>query len=608
MERMAFFRVLDILLNNRKCCSILIMVILGIVIVSGGCTGPSYKNSSEPQSAAPGIVDNPSANDNITDYHDYLAAARPYNFDADVQNLPEISTGVMKQEEIGKYKLLLNNLNLKDPDAARWVVGMGQFIEDRTISDDEIAFADTISQDNDPLRILVTPWARDGISAADVSSAKNFSLSSGEYGYLTDDLQKIGNVTPSAREKFKDLVRRSVDDYELRKGLCIMDEYGTPNPENFKYKVPRYNTQLNVLTDVLDDANVTPDYYRLALAAGIDYGAAKTVADGNVSAVLPEYVRNHTDFFIETDGILKQQGASWQVKDYSLEEDMALVGLIPGTMLPFKYIRDGGPKTNFREDYPSWQNSFKSAPMNMAYFNITTIHYKTLVDMRRYMTERQLPQDPGAFIRGDYAGNHVESSMRDIVRKYTSGGIDFFYFSNTDVDNQWIKFRSTGYFNSTCTFNSHGFLRNMDVNKFFIEKALATSIGIPSEAGGVLKHGKDNLDFNFYPVVYYYDNGKIHLKPVEVKDVVEFDETAVSSRGLLPLNLYLSVTDGSWNNLDGDTTVIRIYRDGKDPFELKGKSYNPTTDAIVSGIPSGYVFRSNPAVINDPPLKLLQDL
>jgi hypothetical protein len=177
--------------------------------------------------------------------------------------MPEMSTGVMDQSEIAQYRVLLSKLNARDPGAARWVVGMGLFAEDRKISDNEMAFVDAVAKKDDPLRILVTPRVRDGIGSQEAGWAAKASYQAGEFGYLTDDLQKIesvkGPVDPATKEKLKSIVKASVSDYELRKGLSIIDEYGVPHKDVFNYQVPGYNTQLSVLLDLLKNSDIPPN-------------------------------------------------------------------------------------------------------------------------------------------------------------------------------------------------------------------------------------------------------------------------------------------------------------------------------------------------------------
>ena len=206
--------------------------------------------------------------------------------------MPEVSTGVMKQSEIESVQGPAGQTQCQRSGSSRWVTGMGLFAEDRKISDNEMAFVEAVVKKEDPLRILVTPWVRDGIGSQESGWAADTSYPTGEYGYLTDDLQKIesarGPVDTATKEKLKSIIKASETDYELRKGIAIIDEYGVPAKDVFPWQVPAYNTQLDVLLDLLKNSDVPPEYYRLALAAAIDYGAVETIGDTDVRANLSE--------------------------------------------------------------------------------------------------------------------------------------------------------------------------------------------------------------------------------------------------------------------------------------------------------------------------------
>lgn len=262
--------------SNWKFVLLIFLVVLGAVVLTSGCTSTgTLKDTRVPGSpgipGSNGTPGNSPVNDTVTVAHDSHLQAKSYDYEAAMQQLPEVSTGVMKQSEIDRYRVLLGKLDAKDPGAARWVAGMGLFAEDRIISHDEMAFVDTVATKDDPLRILVTPWIRDGIGSQEAGWAANVSFPTGEYGYLTDDLQKIeavrGPADPAAKEKLKSIIKDSETDYELRKGLCIIDEYGVPRKDGFNYQIPAYNTQLGVLLDLLKNSDISPEYYRLALAA-----------------------------------------------------------------------------------------------------------------------------------------------------------------------------------------------------------------------------------------------------------------------------------------------------------------------------------------------------
>ena len=291
-----------------------------------------------------------------------------YDYQAGLAELPEIKNGYMDPAMTARYRKLIDTLSAKDPGAARWAVSMGLFAEDRKITDAETRFVDAVVKKDDPLRILVTRWVMDGIGDSEAGWAADASYPGGEYGYLTDDLQQIelvkGPVDPKAKEALKAIIKASESDDELRKGISLIDEYGIPDKTRFKYPVPAYNTQLSVLLDLLRDSDIPPEYYRVSLAAGIDYGAVEAIGNKDVQAYLPGYVKEQVAYTIETDRILKNQGVRWQAADYPLEADIILLWGAAGTMRPYPY---SSKDEDYPPDYqpwrhPSWESEFYGSP------------------------------------------------------------------------------------------------------------------------------------------------------------------------------------------------------------------------------------------------------
>jgi hypothetical protein len=615
--------------RNRKPLLVVFLVILGVVILTSGCTntGTTKDTQLAGSSAIPGsgnTTGHSPGNDSVTGTHAYLLPAKSYDYEAGLQQLPEVSTGVMKQGEIDRYRVLLGKLNASDPGAARWVAGMGLFAEDRKISDNEMAFVEAVVKKDDPLRILVTPWVRDGIGSQEAGWVADASYQTGEFGYLTDDLQQIesarGAVDPATKEKLKSIVRASETDYELRKGLAIIDEYGVPGKDVFPWQVPAYNTQLGVLLDLLKNSDIPPGYYRLALAAAIDYGAVETIGDASVRANLPGYVRDTVAFTIETDRMIKEKGASWQAKDYPLEADIALLWGAAGTMRPYPYSREESGSPDFRPwNHPSWEKDFYAKPLGITDFAWSFVDIHTLEEMRAVMMEKGLPGTLAEYSETGYRGTYNDFDDAQTYSRRTvndTNGNLLFLRDRTNVNMDWEIYTKTGQFDSACYSGdlfAHGVHENACYDKPLDEKTLARSINIAGFLGAAIKNRENGININTFthlPVMLAFDQNGSQLRafPGDKSAIVKYNRaishhTHPASNPKNPVleNIYYAIIQVPWDNFSDKELFSRIYMDGTTPLEYNKNVIGgsiPTTDAIRK-LPSGYLFRSHYAAVID---------
>jgi hypothetical protein len=614
---------------NKKPLLVVFLVLMGAVILTSGCTdtGTTKDTQLAVSPAIPGsgnTTGHSPGNDSVTGAHAYLLPVKSYDYEAGLQQLPEVSTGVMKQGEIDRYGVLLGKLNASDPGAAQWVAGMGLFAEDRKISDNEMAFVDAVVKKDDPLRILVTPWVRDGIGSQESGWVADASYPTGEFGYLTDDLQKIesarGAVDPATKEKLKSIVKASKTDYELRKGLAIIDEYGVPKKDVFSYQVPGYNTQLGVLLDLLNNSDIPPGYYRLALAAAIDYGAVETIGDTSVKANLSDYVRDTVAFTIETDRIMKEKGASWQAKDYPLEADIALLWGAAGTMRPYPYSagKSGNPDDK-PWNHPSWEKDFYAKPMGMTDFAWSFVDIHTLEEMRDVMMEKDLPGTLAEYSETGYRGKYNDFDDAQTYSRRTvndTNGNLLLLRDKTNVNRDWEIYQKTGQFDSACYSGDlffHGVNENACYDKPLDEKTLARSINIAGFLGAAIKNREDGININTFthlPVMLAFDQNGSQLRAFPGdKSAIEKYNRAISHhthpasdpKNPVLENIYYAIIQVPWDNFSDKELFSRIYMDGTTPLEYNKNVLGgsiPTTDAIRK-LPSGYLFRSHYAAVID---------
>ncbi len=606
------------------CLFCLFFLIVMVLILVAGCSSPADGTGNQSTDQAASVKDIPVNNSTVSPTVSARSVS-PYDYRAGLAELPEIRSGDMDQAMAARYRDLIDKLNAKDPGAAQWSVGMGLFAEDRKISDAEISFVDAVVKKDDPLRILVTKWTMDGIGDSEAGWADGASYPSGEYGYLTDDLKGIesvkGPVDQKAKEAFKAIIRASDSDYDLRKGLYLIDEYGVPDKTRFNYPMPAYNTQLSVLLDLLATTDISHEYYHVALAAGIDYGAVEAIGNTEVRAYLPGYVKEQVTYTIETDRILKAKGVSWQAADYPLEADIILLWGAAGTMRPYPYNHKD---EDYPPDYqpwrhPSWESEFYHDPMGIADFGWSFVSLKTLQEMRDEMVQKGLPPTLTEYIASGYKGKYNE--YRDVKTNYlsmlnTTAGTPIYARDRTNVNLDWENYRKTGVLDSACYSGDlffHGIDENACYDKPLDEKTLSRSVNVAALPGAAVKDREDGVTittFTHIPVLFTFDlNGSILRAYPGEKGIVDKYNRAIShhthivseSNRLVLENIYYAFVQIPWSNYVDRNLFSKVYMDGVTPTiypsTAKG-GFIPATDALYR-LPSGYLFRNPVASVLD---------
>jgi hypothetical protein len=142
------------------------------------------------------------------------------------------------------------------------------------------------------------------------------------YVQLAKEIQKLpdySNVTAVAEIAYLAL---NASNPEVKEVFELMLQGGTPDPSDFQYPVPQYNTELQVLYWLACQNQFKKDD-TLALAIAMDNGIWVTIGDNQVV----EAVRNDTSsllvFFRETNEIQQQKGY-YQLENYPLEAKIVL--------------------------------------------------------------------------------------------------------------------------------------------------------------------------------------------------------------------------------------------------------------------------------------------
>jgi len=463
--------------------------------------------------------------------------------EAFLNRLPELKDRQRSQASLVLYKMLLADL---PGDAAVWILDMGQFIEDRRISVEEQDLLEYLVHVDDPLIYLASPRVMDGVTAEDLVWLRNWVPKKGEYLYLDKDLaalERRGLIGSNVRPELKALIARSVQDYEIRKGLYLIFNYGHP-PEHISQC--RFNTQLLMLCCLLR-YGIQEGEERLAIAAALEYGSVLSVSDQSLWSRIVDFTRHRLDFVSETSEILRAQSVNWDPQKYPLQ---ACIGLLWGA-------RSQGIECRLA-------SRFSGSPMKHEEFEPLFMSASTLVEIRDWLVPTDIFSQKGNL--NTWVQEHPElgdnySSMASVVAELCiceSWELDFWHPDTPryDSDWQWAYRKDCGTFHGACgASGAMGAFMMRSLNIAALEQPHGHWHYIP---------GDDVWRSNAHELIaYFQEQGKYRI--------------------LGRPHTYYRIP---WDNLHfGESDEID--RNRVSFFVSKYESCAP----LAEGIPSGYVFR-----------------
>jgi len=348
---------------------------------------------------------------------------------ADVAKIPEFYLSDAGSYH-NRYVELLHRVHEADPGAARWMVDMGLFLEDKVLSADEVSFVErAISRSPDILRLFVSHEVLDGIDGSEALLTLKLDLESD-----LNALPEVGDGLTRLEEEALLAIQGMIDissdlspfAYEVRKGLCLMDEYGTTQYLAPSASTQNPNRQLQVLFWLLSQADIPEPYWVTALACGLAYGTVVTIGDPQVDLAIRYYVPELLSHVISTDTFLAARGTSWSAKDYPLEAAIVLVWGASGTLYP-PFVGASGPL------YWSYFIQEQSRLMSKEEFEWCFVSPATLREMRGYMEASGhlsgKPNDP--CIDSDFEGSssRFPGSYNDAIDRILAALEDCFVHS-----------------------------------------------------------------------------------------------------------------------------------------------------------------------------------
>ena len=164
---------------------------------------------------------------------------------------------------------------------------------------------------------------------------------------------------------------------EVKEAFQLMMKGGTPSPSDFRYAVPNYNTELQILYWLACQNEFKKDD-TLALAIAMVNGLWITMGDNQVREAVRKDTSDLLAFFRETSELQRQKG-QYQLEDYPLEAKVALAWTGSQTASP-----EGGPfSLSGNAPTPSWSPiDFTSQRLQLRHYRWDTVSIDTLVSMR----------------------------------------------------------------------------------------------------------------------------------------------------------------------------------------------------------------------------------
>ena len=263
-------------------------------------------------------------------------------------------------------------------------------------------------------------------------------------------------------------------EHEVHEAFELMLKGGTPDPSDFKYQVPAWNTELEVLR-WLAEQNEFKKHDTLAQAIAMNHGLIRTMGDTQVADSLYNYANDLLNFFRETNEIQKSR-EYYQLEDYPLEAKIALAWT-GSENVGYKliHLNDQGKHID--------KNTYSQSSASLS----------TLREMRNFVINQWLDRDADKIIK------KMENLYIDLP-KYWAGQTPTWTVGE-EKDRVLLNANYTWEY-----FKAHGKGIGVCVDETTFDDALAKSVGIatlPIEVGGTRK---DNSKLEAHAFVLYYNS------------------------------------------------------------------------------------------------------
>jgi hypothetical protein len=379
-----------------------------------------------------------------------------------IAKLPEVYTEAVTPETVEQYTKLLSALS---EEAQWWITGMGWGLEDLALDANEVALLELLAEKNVPtgMSILTSPDVIDGVKWGEVTRAQGYEVDS-LAALLKDDIDELlaeELLSDEGLAGINELIEMAGTNFEIAKGLYLIDNFGHPNAAMFTHQVPEYNTQLHVLGRLLE-LGVPEGYEVAAVAAGLDYGSLWTMADEDVRTLIPDYAHRVLGFQAETDDVLRQgrlesnggktlfRPAAWQASDLPLEAQIALIWGAPGNY--YSMSKEEAARIGYDWDalkvklWVGYREVFSGRPMSLVDFDFLFVDLSTLEAISAHLLSNDFLKDDLNSLSGSiyqFAMNdNLDYIWPEELELVKTGGREVYNGYVCNMDWQWGQFKN----------------------------------------------------------------------------------------------------------------------------------------------------------------------
>jgi len=200
------------------------------------------------------------------------------------------------------------------------------------------------------------------------------------YVQLAQELRKLPDLTNATAVAKITYLALNASNPEVKEAFELMIKGGTPDPRDYQYQVPDYNTELQVLYWLACQSEFRKDD-TLALAIAMANGFWVTLGDKQVRGAVRIDATDLLRFFRETNEF-QEQREYYQLERYPLEAKVALAWTANSA------LRDGPhsifPGPNSQDPYGN------SKRLDLAGYRWDTVNVTTLRLMRSFMDRNGL--------------------------------------------------------------------------------------------------------------------------------------------------------------------------------------------------------------------------
>jgi len=202
------------------------------------------------------------------------------------------------------------------------------------------------------------------------------------YVQLASDLRRLPDLTNATAVAKITFLALNATNPEVKEAFELIIKGGTPNSRDFRYPVPSWNTELQVLYWLASQSRFKKDD-TLALSIAMVNGFWVTIGDEQVRAAVSKDTNDLLSFLRETNEIQKERGYS-QLEDYPLEAKICLTWT-------------GGDPNRAGHSYendPRWSlhihalGNFIPKPADIKGYNWNTVSVETLRKARQLIDEK----------------------------------------------------------------------------------------------------------------------------------------------------------------------------------------------------------------------------